>query len=68
MGEPFNPFGLFNRIFVPEALVRAKGISPGAKLTDRRLARYVGQGGNHHPKWTADPKVQARAELCPSFD
>jgi hypothetical protein len=32
------------------------------------LARYVGQDGNHHPKWTADPKVQARAELCPSFD
>ena len=46
----------------------AKGISAGAELTDRRLARYADQDGSYYPKWTADPNGQARAELCPSFD
>jgi Helix-turn-helix domain len=49
VGEPFNPFGLFNGIFIPEALMRAKSISPGAKLTYERLARYAGHDGNCYP-------------------
>jgi hypothetical protein len=61
MGEPFNPFGLFARIFVPEALVRAQGISPGAKLTYRRLARYAGQEGNYCPNGLLI--LKARLEL-----
>jgi hypothetical protein len=31
-GEPFNPFRLFNGLFVREALARHRGLSPGAKL------------------------------------
>jgi hypothetical protein len=49
IGEPFNPFGLFTGIFIPEALLRAKGISPGAKLAYGRLTRYAGQNGNCYP-------------------
>jgi hypothetical protein len=49
VGQPFNPFGLFNGIFIPDALVRAKGVSPGAKLAYGRLARYAGQDGNCYP-------------------
>ena len=37
VGQPFNPFGLFNGIFIPEQLMRAKGISMGAKVTYGRL-------------------------------
>lgn len=49
VGQPFNPFGLFNGIWIPEVLVRAKGISPGAKLVYGRLARYAGRGGDCYP-------------------
>lgn len=49
VGQPYNPFGLFYGIFIPEALVRAKGISAGAKLTFGRLARYAGQNGKCYP-------------------
>jgi hypothetical protein len=49
VGQPFNPFGLFNGIFIPEALVRARGISLGAKITYGRLARYAGEDGNCYP-------------------
>jgi hypothetical protein len=37
VGDPFNPFRLFNGIFIPEALVRESGISVGAKVTYGRL-------------------------------
>jgi hypothetical protein len=49
VGQPFNPFGMFNGIWIPEALVRAKGISLGAKVTYGRLSRYAGQDGNRYP-------------------
>ncbi len=49
VGQPFNPFGMFNGIFIPEALVRYKGISAGAKLAFGRLARYAGQDGRCYP-------------------
>jgi hypothetical protein len=48
-GQPFNPFRLFTGIFIPEGLVRANGISPGAKLTYGRLVRYAGQDGECYP-------------------
>ena len=38
-GETFNPYRMFNGLFIPEALVRS-GISAGAKLAWGRLARY----------------------------
>lgn len=49
IGQPFNPFRLFTGIFIPEGLVRAKGLSPGAKLTYGRLVRYAGQDGECYP-------------------
>ena len=45
VGQAFNPFGLFNGIYIPEALVKAKGLSAGAKMTYGRLTRYAGQNG-----------------------
>jgi hypothetical protein len=45
VGQPFNPFGLFNGIFIPEALIKSSIISAGAKITYGRLARYAGQNG-----------------------
>jgi hypothetical protein len=48
-GEPLNPFRLFNGLFVPEALARHRGLSPGAKLAYGRLARYAGQDGQCYP-------------------
>jgi len=49
VGQPFNPFKLFNGIFIPEALVLTKLISPGAKLAYGRLTRYSGQNGRCYP-------------------
>jgi hypothetical protein len=49
VGQPFNPFGLFTGIFVPDALVRSTAISAGTKLTYGRLARYAGQDGKCYP-------------------
>lgn len=49
-GQPFNPYGLFHGIYIPEALVRCKEISPGAKLAYGRLARYAGQDGVCYPR------------------
>jgi hypothetical protein len=49
VGQPFNPFGLFTGIFIPEALVKNPDVSPGAKLVYGRLARYAGQDGACYP-------------------
>lgn len=49
LGQPFNPFGLFYGVFIPEALVRFRNISPGAKLCWGRLARYKGEIGKCYP-------------------
>src|SRR6266550_917989 len=49
LGQPFNPFGLFNGIWIPEALVKCTSISAGAKLAFGRLARYAGQDGRCYP-------------------
>jgi Helix-turn-helix domain len=49
VGQPFNPFKLFNGIFIPDALVLARGISAAAKITYGRLARYAGEDGECYP-------------------
>lgn len=49
VGQPFNPFGLFNGIFIPEALLKAKSLSLGAKVVYGRLTRYAGQNGLCYP-------------------
>jgi hypothetical protein len=49
VGQPFNPFRLFTGIFIPEALVRYKDLSAGAKLAYGRLARYAGHDGRCYP-------------------
>ena len=48
-GEPFNPFGLFHGVFIPEALVRSTRIPAGAKLAYGRLCRYAGENGRCFP-------------------
>lgn len=49
VGQSFIPFKLFTGIFIPEALVRSNLVSPGAKMTYGRLARYSGQDGKCFP-------------------
>jgi hypothetical protein len=49
VGQPFNPFGLFNGLWVPEALARCRWLSIGAKLAWARLARYAGRDGRCFP-------------------
>jgi hypothetical protein len=48
-GEPFNPYGLFNGIFIPEAICKYRGISLGAKMAYGRLCRYAGRDGSVYP-------------------
>lgn len=49
IGEPFNPRGLFNGIWIPEALLKAKSLSLGAKVVYGRLQRYAGENGLCYP-------------------
>ena len=49
VGQPFNPYRMFNGVLIPERLVRYKDISPGAKLAWGRLARYAGRDGKCYP-------------------
>jgi GntR family transcriptional regulator len=49
IGDPFNPFGMFNGIWVPESLVRCPEIPASAKLLYARLARYAGRDGRCFP-------------------
>lgn len=44
-GQPFNPYGSF----VPNALMRWNGVSPGAKLAYARLAQFAGEDGECFP-------------------
>lgn len=48
-GEIFNPWKLFTGLFVPNALARFPGLSPGAKLLYGRLAQYAGKDGACYP-------------------
>lgn len=44
-----NPYRLFTGIFIPEALVTVREISPGSKFCYGRLCRYAGQNGQCFP-------------------
>ena len=43
VGEVFNPYGMFVGSFVPNTLLRYKGLSSTAKLLWARLAQYAGK-------------------------
>ena len=49
VGQPFNPYRLFAGVFIPEALVRYRGLSCGAKIAYGRLARFAGEDGACFP-------------------
>jgi hypothetical protein len=49
IGQPFNPYKRFNGAFIPEAICKYKGVSPGAKLVYGRLCRYAGEDGATYP-------------------
>jgi len=49
LGQPFNPFHLFHGVFVPDALVRYRRLSPTSKFLWARLARYAGRDGRAYP-------------------
>jgi Helix-turn-helix domain len=51
-GDVFNPYRMFNALFIPEGLARCPWISAGAKLAWGRLARYAGVNGVCHPAVT----------------
>jgi hypothetical protein len=51
-GDTFNPYRMFNGLFIPEGLARCPWISAGAKLAWGRLARYAGSNGVCHPTVT----------------
>jgi Helix-turn-helix domain len=48
-GDVFNPYKMFNGIFIPEGLVRTPLVSAGSKVAWGRLARYSGINGVCHP-------------------
>ena len=48
-GHPFNPYRMFNGLFIPEGLARSRAVSRGAKLVWGRLARYAGHNGRCYP-------------------
>ena len=48
-GEPFNPVGLFNGIFIPEAICKYRGLSLGAKMVYSRFCRYASRDGAVYP-------------------
>ena len=66
VGQPFNPFKLFNGIYIPEALVRAKGISAGAKLAYGRLTRYAGR--RQLPSRCTHARLRNRYERAPDAE
>ena len=48
-GEIFNPYKIFVGSFIPNALMRYKGLSSTAKLVWARLAQYAGEKGECYP-------------------
>lgn len=49
IGDVFNPYGLFNGVWVPEPLLKSTDISASAKLLFGRLARFAGKDGRCFP-------------------
>ena len=48
--KPFNPYKLFNGIFIPDCLLSYKKLSMGAKLCYGRIIKYCGKNGYCYPK------------------
>lgn len=51
IGEVFNPYKLFVGVYIPNAMLRHKGLSHGAKITWGRLAQYAGENGQAWPSY-----------------
>jgi hypothetical protein len=49
VGDRFNPYNLFLGSFIPDAIGRYRGISPGAKLAWGRFCRFGGERGAVFP-------------------
>lgn len=49
VGEPFNPFGMFNGIWIPDVILSLPGLSLCEKLIYGRLARFAGSDGRCFP-------------------
>lgn len=49
IGDPFNPYGMFSGIWIPESLLKYSALSPSAKLLYGRLARFAGENGRCFP-------------------
>ena len=49
LGQVFNPHGLFTGVFIPNCLVKYKGISSTAKMCWGRLKQYAGKDGAAFP-------------------
>jgi hypothetical protein len=49
IGQPFNPHGMFNGIWIPENLLCCPEIGATGKLLYGRLARFAGQDGRCFP-------------------
>jgi Helix-turn-helix domain len=53
VGEPFNPYKMFNGIFIPDSICRWEYLSPGSKLVYGRLCRFAGKNGKAYPSIAA---------------
>lgn len=58
VGHIFNPFRMFTGAFIPNVLIKYKGLSFGAKILWARLAQYAGEDGICYPS------LQTLAEEC----
>lgn len=59
-GQPhfINPWKLFHGAFIPNWLLRQKGVGPGAKIVYGRLGQFAGRRG------VADPRMVKLAREC----
>ena len=48
-GDAFNPFLLFNGVWLPNGLLERTDLSPGAKLAYARLCQFAGRDGAAYP-------------------
>lgn len=49
MGEVFNPYGMFNGVWVPESLLKCSDICVAGRLLFGLLARFAGRDGRCFP-------------------
>ena len=61
LGDVFNPYGLFNGAFIPEALCRFTSLPAGPKICYGRLVRFAGEDGKCHP---SVPTLASEIGVC----